>query len=98
MVPNGPDAARITVPLEHLKALFFVQDFDGDAAHRQDVDAQTKPGRRIEVTFVDGEVLLGTTSTYSAEARGFFVTPLDTSGNNLSLFVASGAVRHVKFP
>jgi hypothetical protein len=98
MVPNGPDASRITVPLEHLKALFFVHDLEGDPTHRPDEETWTEHGRRIEVTFVDGEVLAGTTLSYTQKGPGFFVTPFDASGNNLSLFVVSGAVRHVKFP
>ncbi len=98
MVPNGPEASRITVPIGQLKAIFFVHDFEGDPAHRPGVDTSIEHGRRIEVTFVDGEVLAGTTLTYSPEGRGFFVTPLDTRGNNVRIFVAPGAVRHVKFP
>jgi hypothetical protein len=81
-----------------VKALFFVHDLDGDPAHRPSVDTSTNHGRRIDVTFVDGEVLEGTTLTYSQEGPGFFVTPLDASGNNLRLFVTSGAVRQVRFP
>jgi hypothetical protein len=98
MVPNGPDASRITVPLKHLKALFFVHDLEGDPGRRPDANTKTDHGRRIDVTFVDGEMLTGTTLSYSQKGPGFFVTPLDARGNNLSLFVASGAVRHVKFP
>jgi hypothetical protein len=98
MVPGGPDASRISVPLRQVKALFFVHDLDGDPDHRPGVETSTKYGRRIDVTFVDGEVLEGTTLNYSPEGPGFFVTPLDSGGNNLRLFVASGAVRHVKFP
>ena len=97
MVPDGPERSRITVPLEHLKALFFVNDVDGDPAHRAGVDARTEHGRRIEVTFVVGEVLVGTTVSYSQKGPGFFVSPADATGNNVSLFVTSGAVRQVKF-
>ena len=98
MVPNGPEASRITVPLRQVKALFFVHDLEGDPGHRPGVDTSTKQGRRIEITFVDGEVLEGTTLNYSREGPGFFATPVDVGGNNLRLFVASAAVRHVKFP
>jgi hypothetical protein len=96
--PNGPDASRITVRLEHLKALFFVHDLEGDPSHCPGTETQVEHGRRIEVTFVDGEVLTGTTLSYARTGPGFFVTPVDATGNNLSLFVATGAVRHVKFP
>ena len=98
MVPNGPEGSRITVALRQVKALFFVHDLEGDPGHRPSVDTSTRHGRRIEVTFVDGEVLEGTTLNYSREGPGFFATPVDVGGNNLRLFVASGAVRHVKFP
>jgi hypothetical protein len=98
MAPNGPEGSRVTVPLGHLKAIFFVHDFIGDPAYRPGVDSSTERGRRIEVTFIDGEMLAGTTLTYSPEGRGFFVTPLDARDNNVRIFIAPGAVRHVKFP
>jgi hypothetical protein len=75
-----------------------VHDLEGDPGHRPDVETATKHGRRIQVTFVDGEVLEGSTLSYAAEGPGFFVTPLDAGGNNVRMFVASGAVRHVQFP
>ena len=96
-VPNGPATSRITVPIARLKAIFFVHDLEGDPAYRP-VDTSIEHGRRIEVTFVDGETLAGTTLTYSAGGRGFFVTPLSTRENNFRIFVAPDAVRHVKFP
>ena len=96
--PNGLEASRTTVPMSQLKAIFFVHDLEGDPARRPSEDTAIEFGRRIEVTFEDGEVLAGTTLSYSADGRGFFVTPLDTAGNNVRIFVAPGAVRHVKFP
>jgi hypothetical protein len=95
--PNGLEASRTTVPMSLLKAIFFVHDLEGDPARRPGEDTSTEHGRRIEVTFEDGEVLAGTTLSYSADGRGFFVTPLDSGGNNVRIFVAPGAVRHVKF-
>jgi hypothetical protein len=98
MVPDGPEVSRITVPLGQLKAIFFVHDLMGDPGQRPGVDGSNEHGRQIEVTFVDGEVLEGTTLSYLQNGPGFFVTPLDASGNNVRIFVASGAVRHVTFP
>jgi hypothetical protein len=96
MARNGPEASRITVPLAHLKALFFLNDVDGNQGQLPAVVASH--GRRTDVTFLDGEVVAGTTLGYSQSGPGFFLTPLDAGGNNLSLFVVSGAVRHVTFP
>jgi hypothetical protein len=97
--PGGPDTARVTVPLDHLKALFFVYDLAGDPTHvvRDGADA-TEPGRRIDVTFLDGETLAGTTLNYSSKAVGFFVAPVESRGNNLQVFAIAKAVRHVAFP
>jgi hypothetical protein len=98
MVPNGPDGSRVTVPLSSLKALFFVHDLEGEQTREPDAANTSDQGRPIEVTFADGEVLEGTTLSYSREGPGFFVTPLDSGGNNLRVFVVSGAVRQVQFP
>jgi uncharacterized protein DUF6982 len=97
--PDGPDESRVTIPFAHLKAVFFVHDFAGNPAHcpASDADAVTARGRRITVTFVDGEVLRGATLGYNQNAPGFFVSPLDATSNNARIFVLAGAIRHVQF-
>jgi hypothetical protein len=94
--PEAPRESRIFVPLAQLKAVFFVHDLEG-GAHRGP-ENQCEPGRRIEVTFADGETLSGTTLSYSRSASGFFVYPVDTTSNNSRTYVMSGAVRNVWFP
>jgi hypothetical protein len=91
--------SRITIPFSQLKAVFFVHDFDGDAAYVVQPTAEEGPavGRRIAITFVDGEVVCGTTLSYSRGGPGFFVAPLDSKTNNLKMFVLAGAIRHVQF-
>jgi Family of unknown function (DUF6982) len=97
--PDGPDESRITIPFAHLKAVFFVHDFAGNPEHRvrPDADDASARGRRVTVTFVDGEVLRGATLGYSQNAPGFFVSPLDGTSNNTRIFVLAGAMRHVQF-
>ena len=97
--PDGPEESRITIPFAHLKAVFFVQDFGGNRSHvaRPDADDASARGRRVTVTFVDGEVLRGATLGYSQNAPGFFVSPLDSTSNNTRIFVLAGAIRHVQF-
>jgi uncharacterized protein DUF6982 len=95
--PNRSSESRVTIPFAHLKAVFFVHDFDGNPAHSVGIEDVSGPGRRITVTFVDGEVLRGLTLGYSQNAQGFFVSPLDSTTNNLKIFVLAGAVRHVQF-
>jgi hypothetical protein len=93
---DAPNESRITIRLIHLKAVFFVHDFDGGSREEPEADAMT--GRRIVVTFLDGEVLDATTLNYGADAPGFFVSPTDTATNNERIFVVNDAVRHVQFP
>lgn len=97
--PDAPALSRVTVPLSHLKALFFVYDLEGGAAAPVESKARVDllRGRQVTVTFLDGEALAGTTMTYSADGPGFFVLPLDESSNNEQIFVVTGAVRHMQF-
>ncbi len=92
------DVKPVLVPMTQLKAIFFVRDFAGNPGR---VDgqafAQNQPGRRIEVTFLDDEVLLGATLGYRPDGSGFFVTPADNEGNNLRVFVLAGGIRHVRY-
>ena len=55
-------------------------------------------GKKIEVTFKDGEVLVGTTMGYDAQRPGFFLFPADDTTNNTRTFVvAAAAVKNVRF-
>jgi hypothetical protein len=94
--PDSEQSTVSTILLRHLKAVFFVHDLDGAPA---DVAATpTARGRDIVVTFMDGEVLSGTTLNYAVEGAGFFVSPRAQRGNHLRIFVVNEAVRHVQFP
>jgi hypothetical protein len=96
---DAPRESRITVRLGHLKAVFFVHDFEGAPLQvEQATPTGVNTGRRIIVTFVDGEALDGTTLNYAADAPGFFVSPADVATNNQRIFVVNEAVRHVQFP
>ena len=95
---TGLDVRPVLVPMQQLKAVFFVRDFNGDPGYveRRSFE-QRAPGRRIEVTFLDDEVLLGSTLGYRSDGTGFFMTPADSDGNNLRVFVLPGAVRHIRY-
>jgi len=98
--PPNPGWDRTVIPLDDLKAVFFVKDFDGDPQHveARNWNVQPEPGeRRVEVIFNDGETLVGTTPTYRADPRGFFVIPVDSESNNRHAFVLESATREVRF-
>jgi hypothetical protein len=96
-VPDGPPETRIVVRLAHLKALFFVHEFDGLKPDDAPAGSPQTHGRPIMVTFFDGEVMTGTTLNYSAEGQGFFMSPLNDA-NNHRVFVVGNAVQRVQFP
>jgi hypothetical protein len=68
------------VLLRHLKAVFFVHDLEATPA---DLDATpTARGRAVVVTFMDGEILSGTTLNYAVDGAGFFLSPHEQRGTN----------------
>jgi hypothetical protein len=78
--------------------LFFVREFEGNPGHVEEKQFATRPlGRKIEVTFRDGEVLVGSTLNYRPDGQGFFVQPADTRSNNLRVFVTHAVIRHIRF-
>jgi hypothetical protein len=98
---NARRTERVTVPVDRLKALFFVRDFAGNPCRGSLSPVPTddrSAGRRVEVTFLDGEVVRGTTLSYRRDGTGFFLTPSDSSDNNQRVFVVNAAVRSVRFP
>ena len=54
-------------------------------------------GRRVEVTFIDGEVIQGSTVDYDPLLTGFFLIPVDPNSNNIQIFVVSNAVMKISF-
>jgi hypothetical protein len=95
---NATPKERVVVPIARLKAVFFVRNFNGNAGYKDRKSfSGSQQGRRVEVTFADGEVLLGTTLNYRPDGQGFFVSPADRETNNTRVFVGSKALRRVRF-
>jgi len=87
-----------TIDIERLKALFFVKDTEGNKDHKEDYqDDISGAGRKMTVTFTDGEMLIGYSLGYSADRHGFFLTPADLQSNNERIFVVKSATEEVKF-
>jgi len=96
-MPEKKAGETMFVALTQLKAVFFVREFEGD---RSRVDRHefnnAQYGRKVEVTFDDGEVLRGTTLAYR-DGTGFFVQPADAGSNNMRVFVSPSASLQVRF-
>lgn len=97
-VTDDKGGSVTTIAISQLKALFFVREFGGDAG-RQDTNEfkGATHGRKVEVTFRDGEVLMGTTLGFSGPEQPFFVHPADADSNNLRVFVTPAAIDRVRF-
>jgi hypothetical protein len=79
------DAKPIVISVRELKAVFFVKDFKGDSQYQDNktIDPH-KPviGRKIKVTFKDGEHMVGTTQGYQPGRPGFFIFSSDPRSNS----------------
>ncbi len=94
---NALQSSAADLQLRDLKAIFFVKDFAGNP-ERQESTCLTSGahGRKLEVTFSDGEKLAGTTEAYNPKKTGFFMFPADAASNNTRIFVVNKNVRGVK--
>ena len=97
---DKPSGEGVEILLKELKAVFFVRDFVGNYQYneRKEYVSGDKPsGRKIEVTFADGEVLVGTTLGYDPKRPGFFLFPADPQSNNIRVFAVTTAVKNVRY-
>jgi hypothetical protein len=94
-----PSGDPMEVLVKELKAVFFVRDFTGNSQYNERkkyVEGEQPTGRKVEVTFADGEVLVGTTLGYDPNRPGFFLFPADPKSNNMRLFAVSSFVKKVR--
>jgi len=99
-VDANPKDAGMLVFVKELKAVFFVKDFSGNPAYNEKKDFTGNPqsvGRKMEVTFSDGEVLVGSTMGHDPKRPGFFLYPADPESNALRVFVISAAVSRFRY-
>jgi hypothetical protein len=96
---EGPPQA-VAVEMRPLKALYFVRDFEGDASRKDDWSFRSNQpyaGRRIEVTFNDGEVIAGSTPDYNPAMPGFFVFPAGAQSNTIKVFALASGIKSIRW-
>jgi len=94
------EGKAIEVQLNDLKAVFFVRDFMGNPSYNERkyfTEGQQLSGRKVYVSFKDGEVLVGSTIGYDPKRNGFFLFPADPQSNNLKVFTVMSAVSKIDF-
>jgi hypothetical protein len=91
---------HLRVSIQDLKAIFFVRDFLGNPKSKEPKkipDRLKVFGRKVEVTFKDKEVLVGSILNYETQERGFFLFPTNSHSNNVMIFAVSEAVLNIRF-
>lgn len=90
----------VEVQMKDLKAIFFARDFVGNSEYSasQELNSQNQ-GRKAEVTFHDGEKLVGTADADADHPQriGFFLVPTDPRSNNLLVFVIAKNATHIRW-
>jgi hypothetical protein len=90
----------ILLDMKEIKAVFFVKTFEGNKGYverKEFIEDDRILGRRVEVTFIDGEMIRGSTVDYDPLLLGFFLIPVDPNSNNVQIFVVLNAVMKIGF-
>ncbi|MDH7500535.1 MAG: hypothetical protein QHH30_09160 [candidate division NC10 bacterium] len=85
----------IELAIDELKAVFLVKSFEGNRDYNERKvfhKSDRVLGRKVQVKFIDGEVLQGTMVGSDADGSGFFLIPPDPESNNISLFAVAKAL------
>ena len=88
------------IRVSDLKAIFFVKTFAGNPDYKERksfVEGDVVQGRKVEVAFVDGEILQGSVLGYNPKDSGFFLFPSDPKSNNHRVFVVNSAVKNFRY-
>jgi|ERR1039457_138038 small nuclear ribonucleoprotein (snRNP)-like protein len=86
------------INITYLKAVYFVKTYEGDPDHHERNDIErVGMGKKIEVSFKDGETLVGYTQGYSPVRDIFIVFPSDPDSNNEKVFVIAKETSKVTF-
>lgn len=88
------------IRVSDLKAIFFVKTFAGNPDYKERksfVEGDIAQGRKVEIAFVDGEILQGSVLGYNPKDSGFFLFPSDPTSNNHRVFVVNTAVKNFRY-
>ena len=96
---DNPSGGTIEVLIKRLKAVFVVRDFKGVPQYVERGgyrEGENPYGSLLEVTFADGEVLVGSCTSFDLKRQGFFIFPADPKSNNLRVFVVCSVLKRIR--
>jgi hypothetical protein len=91
-------AAPVRVPIEHLKAVFFIKTLGRDprCVDRRSFGRRAGPEKKLWIEFVDGEKMAGWSSSFGSPRKGFFVFPADPDSNTEMAYVFRSAIARME--
>lgn len=96
----SPDGALTVIPLDQVRAVCFIRDFEAGETWRKQrtfLSRPKAPGLWVRVRFRDGEILEGVMrNTLLADPAGFALVPPDPTFQNQHLFIPREAVSAVE--
>ena len=95
------DGRLTSIPMEAIKGIYFVRDFEGDPNRQERKVFSARPrtsGIWVRMTFKDDEVMEGLLSNdlLDTDPSGFMITPPDFYSNNTRIFVPRSALGAVE--
>jgi hypothetical protein len=98
-VDSGNPNENLEVKIKDLKGVFFVRDFSGNPQYKEKKifpEGVQVSGKKVEVTFKDGEIMVGSTLGYDSNRPGFFFFPSDPEWNMIRAYIVSQSVQKVR--
>ena len=94
LLPAEGGGVPIRIGVPDMKALFYVKDYLGnrDYVSQRRFERVQRHGRKVILTFHDGETLYGTIAEEDERAERFYVYPADEKDNNIRLFVVRSSL------
>jgi len=99
ILPAEGGGVPIRLLIEEMKALFYVKDWLGNREFvaQRGFERAEESGRRVIVTFADGETVYGVVGRFDEKTQGFFLAPADPEDNNVRIFVVRSSVGSLLF-
>jgi hypothetical protein len=95
--PNAPERLKQTIALPQVRTILFVRELTEQGLTVPPTPTSPRASdRKVEVTFSDGDTIVGTTPALHDTPHGFLLHPATGGEHDLRMFVVASAVAHVR--